>query len=231
MPKPRSPKEIKQFLGLTSYYRKFVPRFSDMARPLTKLLAHDCEFKWTNQCDISFQMLKDTLCSAPILKYPDTTKPYMLYTNASKYGWAGVLTQSHTSVVDGKSITIDHPILYVSGLFHGSQLNWVALTKDAYTIYMSINKSTFYLTGHEITLMSDHLPLKKFLRKMTLNNTLNNWSTEIESFNINFVHISGKANVLADTLSRLIDTDPDLQQQPELEGHEFGKYCFETLPK
>ena len=66
---------------------------------------------------------------------------------------------------------------------------------------------------------------------MTLNNTVNNWSTEIESFNINFIHISGKANILADTLSRLIDTDPDLQQQPELEGHEFGKYCFETLPK
>ena len=60
---------------------------------------------------------------------------------------------------------------------------------------------------------------------------MNNWSTEIENFNINFVHISGKANILEDTLSRLIDTDPDLQQQPELEGHEFGKYCFETLPK
>ena len=103
--------------------------------------------------------------------------------------------------------------------------------KEAYAIYMSIRKSTFYLTGHEITLRSDHLPLKKFLRKMTLNNTVNNWSTEIESFNINFIHISGKANILADTLSRLIDTDPDLKQQPELEGHEFSKYCFETLPK
>ena len=212
MPKPRSPKEIKQFLGLTGYYRKFIPRFSDMARPLTKLLAHDCEFKWTNQYDISFQMLKDTLCSAPILKYPDTTKLYTLYTDASKYGWAGVLTQSHTSTMDGKEITMDHPVSYVSGLFHGGQLNWTTLTKEAYAIYMSIKKSTFYLTGHDIMLRSDHLPLKKFLRKMTLNNTVNNWSTEIESFNINFIHISGKANVLADTLSRLIDTDPDLQQ-------------------
>ena len=98
-------------------------------------------------------------------------------------------------------------------------------------MYMSVKKSTFYLTGHEITLRSDHLPLKKFLRKMTLNNMVNNWSTEIESFNINFVHISGKANVLADTLSRLIDTDPDLKQQPKLEGHDFGKYYFEALPK
>ena len=123
MPKPRSPKEIKQFLGLTGYYRQFVPRFSDIARPLTKLLAHDCKFMWTNQCDISFQMLKDTLCSAPILRYPDTSKPYMLYTDASKYGWAGVLTQSLTSTVDGKEITMDHPVSYVSGLFHGSQLN------------------------------------------------------------------------------------------------------------
>ena len=60
-------------------------------------------------------------------------------------------------------------------------------------------KFTFYLIGHEITLRSDHLPLKRFLRKMTLNNMVNNWSTENESFNINFVHISGKANMLADT--------------------------------
>ena len=77
--------------------------------------------------------------------------------------------------------------------------------------YMSVKKSAFYLTGHEITLRSDHLPLKKFLRKMTLNDIVNNWSTEIESFNINFVHISGKDNMLADTLSILIDIDPDLK--------------------
>ena len=124
---------------------------------------------------------------------------------------------------DGPSCVLCHWV------FCGSQLNWAALTKEAYTIYMSIKKSTFYLMGHEITLRSDHLPLKKFLRKMTLNNMVNNWSTEIKSFNINFVHISGKANVLADTLSRLIETNPDLKQQPELKGHEFGKYCFELF--
>ena len=97
--------------------------------------------------------------------------------------------------------------------------------------FMSVKKSTFYLTCHEITLRSDHIPLKKFLRKMTLNDTVNNWSTEIESFNINFVHISGKDNVLADMLSRLIYIDPNLKQQPKLKDHGFGKYCFESLPK
>ena len=110
-------------------------------------------------------MLKDTLCLAPILNYPDTSKLYTLYTNASKYGWAGVLTQRHTSIVDGKEVTMDHPVLYVSGLFHGSQLNWATLMKEAYAIYMSIKKSTFYLTGHEITLRSDHLPLREVPEK------------------------------------------------------------------
>ena len=95
-------------------------------------------------------MLKDMLCSAPILKYPDTTKLYMLYTDANKHGWAGILTQKYTSVVNGKEITMDHPVSYVSDLFHGHQLNWTALTKEAYAIYMSVKKSTFYLTGHEI---------------------------------------------------------------------------------
>ena len=66
--------------------------------------------------------------------------------------------------VDGKEVTMDHPLSYISGLFCGSQLNWATLTKEAYTMYMSINKSTFHLTGHEITLRSYHLPLKKFLR-------------------------------------------------------------------
>ena len=68
MQKPRSPKEIKQFFGLIGYYCNFIPRFPDISRPLTKLLAHACEFQWCNQCDILFQMLKDSLCSAQILK-------------------------------------------------------------------------------------------------------------------------------------------------------------------
>ena len=134
---------------------------------------------------------------------------------------ASMVGQKHTSTINGKEKTMDHPVSYISGLFCGSQLNWAALTKEAHEIYMSVKKSTFYLTGHEITLRSDHLPLKKFLTKMTLNHMVNNWSTEIESFNINFVHISGKDNVLADTLSRLIDMDPDVEQQPELKDQDF----------
>ena len=163
MPKPRNPKEIKQFLGLCSYYRKFVPHFSDISRPLAKLTGHAVKWMWCNKCDLSFQMMKDFLISAPILKYPDTSKPYTIFTDASKYGWAGVLTQEHASVVDGKEVTTNHPVSFVSGMFCGSQLNWAAMTKEAYATYMTVKKCTFYLTGQEITLRSDDQPLKKFL--------------------------------------------------------------------
>ena len=87
-------------------------------------------------------------------------------------------------MVDGMEITAKHLVTYVSGLFHGSQLNWAAMAKEAYAIYMTVKKSTFYITGHDITLRSDHLPLNKFLKQMMLNNTVNNWDMENESFKI-----------------------------------------------
>ena len=106
MPIPKNAKQVKQFLGLVGYYRKFVPRFADISRILTKLTRKDEEFKWTPECDKGFHMLKDYLQEAWILRYPDPAASYTLYTDASKYAYAGVLTQRqypwitqlHTSV-------------------------------------------------------------------------------------------------------------------------------------
>ena len=159
------------------------------------------------------------------------SKGYTLYTDASKYGWAGVLTQAHTSMVEAKTVTTDYPVAYVSGLFRGSQLNWAALTKEAFAIYMSVKKLSFYLTNADVLLKSDHLPLKKFLQKNTFNSKVNNWAMELEAFNIRFKHVTGKSNILADALSRLVDIDPDARLNPENAGWEFGYYIFESLPK
>ena len=228
---PKNVKEIKQLLGLTGYYRKFVPRFADISKPLTTLTKKDKKFEWTPACQKSFDLLKETLCGEPILKYADTSKPYTLYTDASKFGWAGVLTQSHTTVIDGKSITTDHPVTFVSGLFRGSQLNWAALMKEAFAIYMSVKKLSFYLTDATILLRSDHEPLEKFLQKNTLNSKVNNWAMELEAFNIQFDYIKGSSNVLADTLSHLIAIDPDTPLTPEGQGYEFSYAIFEELPE
>ena len=169
MPAPENQTEVKQFLGLVGYYCKFVPHFSDISRSLLKLMRKDAPFALMKQCHLAFNMLKDKLCEAPILHYPDSSKPYMLFTDTSKHGWAGVLTQELETEVKGKALKELHPITYVSGLFWGSQLNWAALTKEAYAIYLSVKKLAFYIMDADITLRSDHLPLKKFLQKNTLN--------------------------------------------------------------
>ena len=232
MPAPRNAKEVKQFLGLVVYYKKFIPRFSDITCPLSKLMAKDQVFKWTEPCQAAFEMLKDKLCHEPILKYPDTSEPYTLFTDASNYSWAGVLTQEYKPTdIKGNECTTLHPVAYVSRLFRGIQLNWAVLTKEAYAIYMCVKRLMFYISGMKVTLQSDHLPLKKFLLKNTLNDCINRWAMEIKDYQIDFNHIEGKNNVLVDTLSRLISIDPKVELNPEFTNYEFGQYCFKELPK
>ena len=195
MPPPKTPKEVKQFLGLIGYYRKFVPRFSDLARPLNALTRKNhVSFE-------SFKLLKTSLMTEPILTYLDPNLPYVLFTDASKYAWACVLTQQKTHQIEEKEVKILHPITYMSGLFRGSQMNWACLTKEAYAIYMSIKKLAYYLEDADITLRSDHLPLKKFLVKNTLNSKVNNWAFEISPFHITFEYIKGIKNTLANMMS------------------------------
>ena len=123
------------------------------------------EFKWTPICQESFNLLKASLVTEPILNYPDLNLPYVLFTDTSKYTWACALTQEKTHTFEEKETKILHPITHMSGLFRGSQINWACLTKEAYAIYMSIKKLTYYLEDADVTLRSDHLPLKNIFRQ------------------------------------------------------------------
>ena len=123
MPAPRTPKEVKQFLGLIGHYQKFIPKFSDMAKPLTNLTKKNISYEWTPECRKTSKLLKNLLIQEPILKYQDPTKPYTLYTDASKYAWSCVLTQEYEHEIKGKIRKIYHPITCASGLFKGSQMN------------------------------------------------------------------------------------------------------------
>ena len=124
IPPPKTPKEVKQFLGLTGYFCKFVPRFSDLAQPLNALTRTGVTFEWTPICQESFEMLKTSLMTEPILTYPDPSLPYVLFTDASKYAWACVLTQEKIHMIEEQEVKILHPITYMNALFRGSQTNW-----------------------------------------------------------------------------------------------------------
>ena len=108
-------------------------------------------------------------------------------------------------------------------------MNWAALTKEAFAIYSSIKKLSYYLEDAEIILRSDHLPLKKFLQKNTLYTKVNNWAVEISPSQIEFEYIKGIKNTLADTMSRLIQIDLNAKLCPEQEGYEFGYHASEDM--
>ena len=225
MPAPKTGKEVKQFLGLAGYYCKFVPTFADLSRPLTNLTVQKVKFEWIEKCQKSFDNFREFLMKYLILRYPDPSKDYTLFTDGSKFGYAGVLTQEY----EDNGITKYHPVCYVSGLFRGTQLNWAALTKEDYTIYMLVRKLTFYIMGHNIKMISDHLPLKKFLEKKTLNAKVNNWAVELEQFKIELDWIFGVKNSLADSLSRLLDITLEVEPTQEPFGEEFSVACFDKL--
>ena len=94
---------------------------------MNALTRKNVAFEWTPVCQESFELLKTSLMTEPILTYPDPSLPYVLFTDASKYAWACVLTQEKTHAMEEKEVKILHPITYMSGLFRGSQMDWACL--------------------------------------------------------------------------------------------------------
>ncbi len=265
LPQPTNATEVRQFLGLTGYYRKFVPHYSTTAKPLSRLTKKDLPFKWNAAAEKAFCLLRDLLQEPPILIYPDPTRPYILFTDASKVAWGAVLMQekedmspaavvaalpqsSDVKVAGPQSLmclakhicsTRDkaktewhlHPITFCSEQFQGSQLNWAALTKEAYAIFCSLHKLCFYTKDAEVTIMSDHLPLKHFLQKNTASAIVNNWAISLEEFHLTFEYVPGKCNLLADAMSCLVVQELAETPDPEPFRYEFGKYLFEPTPE
>ena len=104
--------KVKHIIGIANYYKKFLPLLSELIRPLHQLTRKNAPFEWTTDCQNSLDCLKQTITSAPILIYPEPTKPYILYTDSSKYTWAGVLTQTRVYIdpVTQQTQNIDLPV-------------------------------------------------------------------------------------------------------------------------
>ena len=115
---PTNPKGVREFLGMVGYYRKFINRFADAARPLTKLTQKDCKFIWSDECQTGFEYLRTCLTESPILKYPDPHKRYVVFTDASDQAAAAVLTQEY---IDNDGQMKEMPVAYLSAQFNDTQ--------------------------------------------------------------------------------------------------------------
>ena len=194
---PVNPKQVCAFLRLVGYYRKFIKNFAKIAKPLTVLTHMDVKFEWTETHLCAFMKLKDAIIQAPILRYPDTTKPYIMYMDASDDACGAQLSQMHKEA--------EFPVAFLSHMFTDTQQRWSTPEQEVYGIYLAIKKRNYYLQGADIIVRNDHKPLAWFLNGKNENTKINRWGLELTSYNITFEWISGAKNKAADCLSQLVE--------------------------
>ena len=192
---PVNPKQVRAFLGLVGYYRKFIKNFAKIAKPLTMLTRMDLKFEWKETHHCAFMKLKDAIIKAPILRYPGTIKPYIVYTDASDDACGAQLSQMHEEA--------KFPVAFLSHTFTDTQQRWSTPAQEAYSIYIyfAIKKWNYYLQGADIIVRNNHKPLAWFLNGKNENTKINRWGLELASYNIKFEWISGVKNKAMDCLS------------------------------
>ena len=121
---------------MVGYYRKFISRFADAARPMTKLTRKESKFEWSENCQSGFEYLKICLTESPILKYPNLQKRYVVFTDTSDQAAATVFTQEYN--IDGEIEVM--PIAYLSAQFSDTQVKWITVVKEGYAVYYAIKK-------------------------------------------------------------------------------------------
>ena len=196
---PTSVRDVRSFIGMCSYYRRFIPKFSQIAEPIIVLTGKYAKFKWGPECQIAFDKLKDALVQLPLLSFPDQRLPYTLYTDASDKCIGACLTQ----VLEESGSKVERPIYYLSHRLSDTQTRWSTIEKEAYAIYYSLQKLDHYLHNAEFTIKCDHLPLKYLLESPIQNKKISLWALSIGGYNCKIEYLAGTDNSVADLLSRV----------------------------
>ena len=192
-PAPTNPTEVRQFLGLTSYYRRYIPNFANIASPLYSLTQTGATFSWTEDCISAFEALKQRLTDGPVLVYPSfcsSATDFNLHTDASAVGLGAVLEQ------DG------HPIAYASRALTSPERNYSVIQRECLAIVFALKQFRHYLLGRPFKLHTDHAPLQ-WLSAQKMEGMLCRWSLAIQEYDFTIMYRKGSSNTNADALSRL----------------------------
>ncbi len=193
-PTPTKTRDVRAFLGLCSYYRKFVRGFADIARPLHKLTEKDKTFVWTAECEVAFNRLKQSLLNAPILSYPTPNDPFVLDTDASGFGLGSVLSQ----IREGR----EYVIAYYSHALSRPEQQYCVTRRELLAIVMSLKHFHHYLYGRHITVRTDHGALRWLLGFKSPEGQMARWLEVIGTYDMEIVHRAGRQHGNADGLSR-----------------------------
>ena len=223
-PVPKTKKEVRSFLGLTGYYRRFIKEYASMAVPLTNLTRKKCPeiVVWTTECDKAFNALKNMLTSTPVLSSPDFEKTFILQTDASNYGVGAVLSQT-----DGEGV--DHPVAYFSRKLLDREQKYSTIEKECLAIKLAVKAFQMYLLGRPFIIQTDHRTLQWLSNVKDENSRLARWSLALQPYQFEIEHRKGRANANADSLSRSIPPKKVLRTGEEggnvIEQSENNRSC------
>ncbi|MES9879335.1 MAG: reverse transcriptase family protein, partial [Sedimenticola sp.] len=199
-PKPSTKRQVRAFLGLAGFYRKFIPDFASIVVPLTDLTKKSEPNKvvWNGKHDEAFQRLKAAIAKEPVLQGVDLTARFVLQTDASDVGLGAVLLQP------GKvNDQLLHPVAYASRKLKASERNFAVVERECLGVVWGTLKFQRYLYGKEFTLQTDHQPLRYMKTAKLANSRLMRWSLLLQPFRFTIEAIKGNQNVGADYLSRV----------------------------
>ncbi|UYV79552.1 K02A2.6-like [Cordylochernes scorpioides] len=191
---PRSLKEVRSFLGLSSYYRRFIPNYAHVAQPLNDLLKKDSAFNWNQEEQNAFEALKSALISEPALGHFDYSSPTEIHTDASNYGIGAVLVQ----IQKGK----ERAIAYASRTLNKAEKNYSTTERECLAIIWAINKFRPYVFGQPFTIVTDHHSLCWLTNLKDPCGRLARWALRLQEFDVTVVYKSGRKHQDADCLSR-----------------------------
>lgn len=194
-PIPKTQKEIKSFLGLTGYYRRFIKNYSEIIKPLTLLLKKNANFNFDEKCIESFNKCKELLTNAPILSYPNFDEEFILTTDASNFAIGAVLAQ-------GK-LGEEKPIAYGSRTLNGAETRYSTIEKELLSIVHFVKHFRPYLFGRKFKIVCDHKPLIWVFSIKDPGSRLARWRLKLEEYEYEIIHKPGKYNKNADALSRI----------------------------
>lgn len=203
---PKCLKELRTFLQTCSWFRKFIPEFSATARPLTELTKKNRKWVWETEQVQAFELLKQKLSTAPILIQPDWKELFVLRTDASAYALGAVLLQ-------GSEPKEERPIEYASRLLTTAERNYNTTEREALAVVWALEKFRGYIEGAEVHIATDHQPLRWLMSLKTPSGRLARWAMKIQGYNLDIQYCPGKANVIADTLSRPVG-DASSEEEP-----------------
>ena len=196
-PAPTNVPQLRSFLGLAGYYRRFVPNYSAIAQPLTDLLHKDKSYTWSPECEQALQELKRLLTEAPVLRSPDPDLKFTITTDASGYAIGAVLSQD-----DGRG---PRPITYMSRKLSPAERNYAVHEQETLAIIYAIKIWRHYLEGQEFDVITDHESLKYLNSQPTLSRRQAAWVELLQGYNLTIHYRPGKTNVVADAFSRRAD--------------------------